>query len=138
MKAITVARISVSFALLLAVPLKAQTFFTDVTDRAHIPPYSIANVTVGDYDNDGWPDLFVAENWGRRIALFHSEDAGWFADRSDALQVDFPPVYKGRGASSETMTMMGTWISSSRWGTSPATSFARASSCETTEQRSET
>jgi enediyne biosynthesis protein E4 len=53
--------------------------FTDVTDKA-----GVANerwgfgVAVGDYDNDGWPDLYVA-NFGKN-RLYHNNHDGTFAD----------------------------------------------------------
>jgi hypothetical protein len=53
--------------------------FTDVTDRA-----GVANerwgfgVAVGDYDNDGWPDIYVA-NYGKN-RLYHNNHDGTFTD----------------------------------------------------------
>ncbi len=53
--------------------------FTDVTDKA-----GVANerwgfgVAVGDYDNDGWPDIYVA-NYGKN-RLYHNNHDGTFTD----------------------------------------------------------
>lgn len=53
--------------------------FTDVTDKA-----GVANerwgfgVAVGDYDNDGWPDIYVA-NFGKN-RLYHNNHDGTFTD----------------------------------------------------------
>nr|WP_041598062.1 CRTAC1 family protein [Granulicella tundricola] len=53
--------------------------FTDVTAKA-----GVANdrwgigVAVGDYDNDGWPDLYVTNFGGNR--LFHNNHDGTFTD----------------------------------------------------------
>lgn len=53
--------------------------FTDVTDRA-----GVANerwgvgVAVRDYDNDGWPDIYVA-NYGNN-RLYHNNHNGTFTD----------------------------------------------------------
>ena len=53
--------------------------FTDVTEKA-----GVANerwgfaATVGDYDNDGWPDIFVS-NFGKN-RLYHNNHDGTFAD----------------------------------------------------------
>jgi len=53
--------------------------FTDVTDRA-----GVANerwgfgVAVGDYDNDGWPDIYVS-NFGKN-RLYHNNHDGTFTD----------------------------------------------------------
>src|SRR6266404_4150754 len=53
--------------------------FTDVTEKA-----GVANerwgfgVAVGDYDNDGWPDIYVA-NYGKN-RLYHNNHDGTFTD----------------------------------------------------------
>ena len=53
--------------------------FTDVTDKA-----GVANerwgfgVAVGDYDNDGWPDIYVS-NFGKN-RLYHNNHDGTFTD----------------------------------------------------------
>src|SRR6266478_5412184 len=60
--------------------------FTDVTDKA-----GVANerwgfgVAVGDYDNDGWPDLYVT-NYGRN-RLYHNNHDGTFTDVSEKAGV---------------------------------------------------
>src|SRR2546422_11422732 len=60
--------------------------FEDVTSKA-----GVANerwgfgVAVGDYDNDGWPDLYVA-NWGTS-RLYHNNGNGTFTDVADKLGV---------------------------------------------------
>lgn len=60
--------------------------FTDVTDRA-----GVANerwgfgVAVGDYDNDGWPDLYVT-NFGKN-RLYHNNHDGTFTDVAEAAGV---------------------------------------------------
>ena len=53
--------------------------FTDVTERAGVAGsgYGMA-VAVGDYDNDGWPDLFLANVNGNQ--LFHNNGDGTFTD----------------------------------------------------------
>jgi hypothetical protein len=53
--------------------------FTDVTDKAGLggAGYGIG-VAVGDYDNDGWPDLYVLNVNGNQ--LFHNNGNGTFAD----------------------------------------------------------
>src|SRR5215469_8950330 len=53
--------------------------FTDVTEKA-----GVANerwgfgVAVGDYDNDGWPDIYVS-NYGKN-RLYHNNHDGTFTD----------------------------------------------------------
>jgi hypothetical protein len=60
--------------------------FTDVTAKA-----GVANerwgfgVAVGDYDNDGWPDLYVA-NYGKN-RLYHNNHDGTFTDVAEKAGV---------------------------------------------------
>ena len=72
--------------------------FTDVTARA-----GVANdrwgfgVTVGDYDNDSWPDIFVA-NYGNN-RLYHNNHDGTFTDVAEKAGVT-----------------LGNWSSGAAWG----------------------
>ncbi len=53
--------------------------FTDVTEKAGLRGHSYGmGVAVGDYDNDGRPDLYVT-NYGRNI-LYHNNGDGTFTD----------------------------------------------------------
>jgi enediyne biosynthesis protein E4 len=60
--------------------------FTDVTDKA-----GVANerwgfgVAVGDYDNDGWPDIYVS-NFGKN-RLYHNNHDGTFTDVAEKAGV---------------------------------------------------
>jgi hypothetical protein len=60
--------------------------FTDVTEKA-----GVANerwgfgVAVGDYDNDGWPDMYVT-NFGKN-RLYHNNRDGTFTDVADLAGV---------------------------------------------------
>ncbi len=54
-------------------------------------------VAVADYDNDGWPDLFVS-NWGKN-RLFHNNHDGTFTDVADKAGVT-----------------LGNWSSGATWG----------------------
>src|SRR5262252_3054221 len=60
--------------------------FTDVTEKA-----GVANerwgfgVAVGDYDNDGWPDIYVA-NFGKN-RLYHNKGDGTFTDVAEKAGV---------------------------------------------------
>ena len=53
--------------------------FTDVTEKAGVAGAGYGmGVVVGDYDNDGWPDLFVANVTANQ--LFHNNHDGTFTD----------------------------------------------------------
>lgn len=53
--------------------------FTDVTERAGLGGAGYGmGVAVGDYDNDGWPDLYLANVNGNQ--LFHNNGDGTFTD----------------------------------------------------------
>jgi enediyne biosynthesis protein E4 len=60
--------------------------FTDVTEKA-----GLANerwgfgVAIGDYDNDGWPDIYVA-NYGKN-RLYHNNHDGTFTDVAERAGV---------------------------------------------------
>lgn len=60
--------------------------FTDVTDKAGVPGtgYGLGCVW-GDYDNDGFPDLFVTQ-YGRNV-LYHNNHNGSFTDVTDKAGV---------------------------------------------------
>jgi hypothetical protein len=53
--------------------------FTDVTERAGVPGNAYGmGVAVGDYDGDGWPDLYVTQY--PRSILYHNNGDGTFTD----------------------------------------------------------
>src|SRR5215472_16929910 len=56
--------------------------FTDVTEQAGLASAGDGNygmgVTVGDYDNDGYPDIFVT-SYGKNV-LYHNNGDGTFTD----------------------------------------------------------
>ncbi len=53
--------------------------FTDVTEKAGLRhPAWATGITVGDYDNDGFDDMFIT-CWGQNI-LFHNNGDGTFTD----------------------------------------------------------
>jgi len=56
--------------------------FEDVTTKSGLKGApSGVSCTVGDYDNDGFPDLVISSN---RIALFHNEKDGTFRDVTES------------------------------------------------------
>jgi VCBS repeat protein len=60
--------------------------FSDVTDKAGVPGtgYGLGCVW-GDYDNDGFPDLFVTQ-YGKNV-LYHNNGEGTFTDVTDQAGV---------------------------------------------------
>ncbi|HJZ64998.1 MAG TPA: CRTAC1 family protein [Candidatus Acidoferrum sp.] len=60
--------------------------FTDVTDKAGVSNERWGfGVAVGDYDNDGWPDIYVA-NYGKN-RLYHNNRDGTFTDVAEKAGV---------------------------------------------------
>jgi enediyne biosynthesis protein E4 len=65
---------------------KADGTFEDVTEKAGLTGFGYSTgVAVGDYDNDGYEDLFVA-GYGR-ATLYHNNGDGTFTDVTDAAGV---------------------------------------------------
>ncbi len=64
--------------------------FVDVAEAAGVTNDRFGKgVAWGDYDDDGWPDLFVA-NLGQPPRLYHNEGDGTFVDLAAALGVTGP------------------------------------------------
>jgi hypothetical protein len=72
--------------------------FTDVAAKAGVTNdrWGIG-VAVADYDNDGWPDIFVS-NWGKN-RLYHNNHDGTFSDVAEKAKVT-----------------LGNWSSAATWG----------------------
>jgi hypothetical protein len=78
--------------------------FTDVTEQAGVGGKGFGmGVTVGDYDNDGYEDIFVS-NWNSSI-LYHNNGNGTFTDVTAKAGVENP--HFGTGA---------TWVDYDRDG----------------------
>ncbi|HET7103770.1 MAG TPA: CRTAC1 family protein [Terracidiphilus sp.] len=72
--------------------------FTDVAAQAGVTNDRWGfGVTVGDFDNDGWPDIFVA-NYGKN-RLYHNNHDGTFTDVAEKAGVT-----------------LGNWSSGASWG----------------------
>ncbi|HEY1793191.1 MAG TPA: FG-GAP-like repeat-containing protein [Opitutaceae bacterium] len=57
--------------------------FLNVTDKAGIALHTRSHsATWWDYDNDGWPDLYVAYDYGVPDSLYHNNQDGTFTDIS--------------------------------------------------------
>jgi hypothetical protein len=64
--------------------------FTDVADSAGVQDYGPTKaVGFGDYDADGWPDLYVS-NLGGANRLYHNEGDGTFTNVAEAAGVTGP------------------------------------------------
>jgi enediyne biosynthesis protein E4 len=60
--------------------------FTDVADKAGVTNDRWGfGVAIGDYDNDGWPDIYVS-NYGKN-RLYHNNHDGTFTDVAEAAGV---------------------------------------------------
>jgi len=72
--------------------------FTDVAAKAGVTNdrWGIG-VAIADYDNDGWPDIFVS-NWGKN-RLYHNNHDGTFTDLAEKANVT-----------------LGNWSSAATWG----------------------
>ena len=67
--------------------------FTDVTEKAGLQGDGFdMGIAVGDYDNDGWPDIYVASVTTNH--LYHNNHDGTFTDVTDKAGVG-SPTYKG-------------------------------------------
>jgi enediyne biosynthesis protein E4 len=70
--------------------------FTDVTAKAGLTSTGWASaVTVGDYDNDGFEDLFVT-CYGHNI-LYHNNGDGTFTEMTDRAKLSHPDIRYGSG-----------------------------------------
>ena len=70
-----------------------------------------AGITIGDYDNDGFDDLFIT-CWGQNI-LFHNNGDGTFMDVTGKAGLTHPGAVTEPAAPGSTTIAMASWISSS-------------------------
>ncbi|MGA2018815.1 MAG: FG-GAP-like repeat-containing protein [Opitutaceae bacterium] len=65
--------------------------FTDVTDQAGISGEAQGHSAVWwDYDGDGWPDLYVANDFAVPDKLYHNNRDGTFTDTIDSVVPHMP------------------------------------------------
>ena len=70
--------------------------FTDVTQKAGLVRSGWGQgVCIGDYDNDGYDDLFVTY-WGHNV-LYHNNGDGTFTDVTERARLSNPAVQWGTG-----------------------------------------
>lgn len=71
---------------------KGNGTFEDVAPAAGVARSSFSKgVTAGDYDNDGWPDLYVS-NYGQTNFLYHNNHDGTFTEVASAAHVTGTPT----------------------------------------------
>ena len=59
--------------------------FTDVTEKAGIGGVAQGHSAIWwDYDGDGWPDLYVANDFAAPDKLYHNNEDGTFTDTIDS------------------------------------------------------
>ncbi len=65
--------------------------FTDVTERAGISGEAQGHSAIWwDYDGDGWPDLYVANDFAAPDKLYHNNRDGTFTDTIDSVVPHMP------------------------------------------------
>src|SRR5258708_15936778 len=65
--------------------------FTNVTDQAGLRrPYQSHASTLGDYDGDGWPDIYVANDFAAPDILYHNNRDGTFTNVIDQVVPHMP------------------------------------------------
>jgi enediyne biosynthesis protein E4 len=70
--------------------------FTDVTAKAGLTRTGWASgLCIGDYDNDGWDDLFITY-WGANV-LYHNNGNGTFTEVTKQAKLDFTGTRWGSG-----------------------------------------
>lgn len=81
----------------------AQTFFIETTQEVSTSLFPSRSTTFGDYDNDGWPDMFSAESAENtdgqryRLSLLHNEGNGRLTDQTSLIQAGAAGKDKGGG-----------------------------------------
>jgi len=94
-------RVCCCVSLVLPGTGRAQMIFTEVSQDIEASlTIPLGSSTFGDYDNDGWPDMFLSRpsttvsSW---TPLLHNEGDGRFGDQTRALRVDLADTVPGGG-----------------------------------------
>ncbi len=77
--------------------------FTNVAENAHCDIKGfVKGVTAADYNNDGWPDIFLSTMYGRKYLLKNKGKGG--------MNVDFEDVTEKAGLAKNTKSTFTTWF----------------------------
>ncbi len=71
------------------------TFVEDTTDRGLGVAVDAAAFGVGDFNNNGHPDIFVVPHYGTRFHLFINDGNGFFTEEAEARGVDLTVDLEG-------------------------------------------
>jgi hypothetical protein len=88
--------------VLLTFSAEAQPYFTEhMSTKVELASLSGGSRSLawGDYNNDGWPDLFCAEGFSPQIALLENEAGEGFSDRTFTIEAELDYSSIGGGIS---------------------------------------
>ena len=90
--------------------------FTNVTEKAGISGESQSHsATWWDFDSDGWPDLYVANDYGVPDKLYHNNRDGTFTDVDRPAAAPHLVLLDGRGPGRREQRRDGSTSSSRTW-----------------------
>ncbi|MEW6749771.1 MAG: FG-GAP-like repeat-containing protein [Candidatus Latescibacterota bacterium] len=80
--------LAIASGALLGGPGGAQTVFSNVVGEGGCQSWGAEGMAVGDFNNDGWPDLAIAQGTagGGRLVLLENLGQSRFADRTSAIR----------------------------------------------------
>jgi hypothetical protein len=108
--------------------------FTDVTEKAGVAGEGYGmGVAIGDYDNDGWPDIFLANVTGNQ--LFHNNHDGTFTDVTAKARLSPAPCSKARRCGRSPPAGSITTTTATSTCSSPTTASGRSTRTPSAAQR---